>query len=52
MSPTMLVLIEAGLIFGGALVFAIWQLVSVRRWQRRERERRAERDGTGDGGGV
>lgn len=35
MSPTVMVIIEAGLIFGGALVFAIYQLISVRRLQRR-----------------
>jgi hypothetical protein len=46
---TLAVLFEGGLIFGGALVFAVWQLRSVRR-AIRERERR-ERDAAGDGRG-
>lgn len=46
---TLAVLLEGGLIFGGALVFAVWQLRSVKR-AIRERERR-ERNASGGGMG-
>lgn len=39
MSPTTLVIVEAVLIFGGVLAFAVYQLVSVRRLQKREGDR-------------
>lgn len=39
MSPTTLVIVEAVLIFGGVLVFAVYQLVLVRRLQKREGDR-------------
>ncbi|EGK69981.1 hypothetical protein METUNv1_03949 [Methyloversatilis universalis FAM5] len=43
MSPTTLVIVEAVLIFGGVLVFAVYQLVSVRRLQKREGDRQDDK---------
>jgi uncharacterized membrane protein len=45
MSSTMLKLIEALLVIGGVLGFAIYQLVSVRRQIRADRARAAATDG-------
>ncbi len=44
MEPRALKLIELGVGFGGVLLFAVWQLVSVRRELRRDREKQAARD--------
>jgi hypothetical protein len=49
MSPTTLVIVEAVLIFGGVLVFAVYQLVSVRRLQKREGDRKNEAPERGAG---
>lgn len=44
MEPRVLKLVEMVLVFGGVLGFAVWQLVSVRRELRRDREKQAARD--------
>lgn len=44
MSSTMLKLIEAVLVFGGVLGFAVYQLISVRRQIREDRARAAAID--------
>lgn len=41
MEPRGFKIIELWLVFGGALVFGIWQWVAVRRELRRDRERQA-----------
>ena len=46
MEPRVLKLVEMVLVFGGVLLFAVWQLVSVRRELRRDREKQAARDAT------
>ncbi len=44
MEPRDFKLIELVLVFGGVLAFAIWQLVSVNRELRRDREKQAAKD--------
>ena len=46
MEPKTAKLVELVLVFGGVLGFAVWQLVSVRRELRRDREKQAPRDRT------
>jgi len=38
MTPNQMVLVELVLVFGGVIGFAVWQLISVRRSLRRDRE--------------
>lgn len=44
MGPRDFKLVELVLVFGGVLAFAIWQLVSVNRELRRDREKQAAQD--------
>lgn len=44
MEPRTAKLVELVLVFGGVLGFAVWQLVSVRRELRRDREKQAARE--------
>ena len=44
MEPKTAKLVELVLVFGGVLGFAVWQLVSVRRELRRDREKQAAQE--------
>jgi heme/copper-type cytochrome/quinol oxidase subunit 2 len=39
MDSTTLILIEAGLIFGGVIGFGVWQILSLRREKKRDAEK-------------
>lgn len=48
MSPDPAGLIEMGLVFGSLLVFLVWELVSLRRSQRKDAEEERRRELEGD----